>query len=334
MKIAVVGAGSWGTALAKVLSEKGHEVFLLARRSEVAEAINHRRENPQYLPGIILPAELQASVEPEVLRDRELIFWVVPCQSLRGVLKSLRDYLESDTPMISAIKGIEIESGKTPFEVLQEFFPENRALMVLSGPSFALEVANRLPTAVVLAGEDEELVRSFQEALSLPYFRIYRSLDVRGVELCGALKNIIAIAAGISDGLGLGLNARAALITRGLSEIIRLGVKLGAKSITFSGLAGLGDLVLTCTGNLSRNYTVGFRLGKGEKLSEILQDLHQVAEGLKTALAVKKLSEKHQVEMPISEAVYRILYEEESPAEVLRKLLSRPLKAEFEVLPL
>lgn len=334
MKIGVVGAGSWGTALAKVVSEKGHEVLLLARRPEIAEVINHKHENPAYLPGITLPPQLRASTDPEDLKAMELIFWVVPCQSLRQALKTLRPYLNPRVPMISAIKGLEIESGKTPLEVLREFFPENRALMALSGPNFALEVARRLPTATVLAGEDEDSVRNFQEALSLPYLRIYRSSDVRGVELCGALKNIIAIAAGISDGLGLGLNARAALITRGLMEIMRLGLKLGAKAMTFSGLAGLGDLVLTCTGKLSRNYTVGFRLGKGEKLSEILRDLHQVAEGLKTVLAVKKLSAKHRVEMPISEGVYRILYEEESPEEALRKLLSRPLKAEFEVLPL
>jgi len=333
MKIGVIGAGSWGTALAKILCEKGHQVFLLARRAEIVEAIAHRRENPSYLPGVVLPANLQASLDPEILRDRELIFWVVPSQALRETAKSLAPFVNSQAPMISAIKGLEVKTGKGPIEILKEIFPKNRALMVLSGPSFALEVAQGLPTAVVLAGEDERLVQSFQEALSLPYFRIYRSLDVRGVELCGALKNVIAIAAGIADGLRLGLNARAALITRGLSEIVRLGLRLGAQPLTFSGLAGIGDLVLTCTGKLSRNYTLGFRLGRGEKLPEILQDLHQVAEGLKTALAVKKLSEKHQVEMPISEAVYRILYQGESPMEGLRRLLSRPLKAEFEPLP-
>ncbi len=335
MKVAIVGAGSWGTALGKLLAEKGYQVWLLARRRELARAIDEERVNPEYLPGIKLPDNLRASVDPpEVFREARLVLWVIPCQSLREVARDLQRYLPADVPMISAIKGLEVETGCTPVEILKETLKTVKIFMVLSGPSFALEVARGLPTAVVLAGEEESSVCKVQERLSAPYFRVYRSHDVRGVELCGALKNVIAIAAGISDGLGLGLNARAALITRGLSEIIRLGLKWGAHPLTFSGLAGLGDLVLTCTGKLSRNYTVGVRLGQGEKLPQILTSLHQVAEGVKTAEAVKCLAEDLGVEMPISEAVYRILYEGEDPAEALKKLLARPLKAEFETFPL
>ncbi len=334
MEIVIVGAGSWGTALGKIWAEKGHRVKLLARRKELAEVINSRRENPDYLPGIVLPESLRAETEPSVvLKGGDLIVWAVPCQKLRDVALLLRDYLPSAKPMLSAVKGLEVETLKTPVEILEEVFGEGNFL-VLSGPSFAAEVARGLPTAVVLAGEEKSALSEWQEALSCPGFRIYRSHDRRGVELCGALKNVMAIAAGICDGLELGLNARAALITRGLAEIMRLGLKLGANPLTFSGLAGLGDLVLTCTGRLSRNYRVGFRLGKGEELSTILRTLGQVAEGVETVKAVKKLSDRLNLEMPITKAVFQVLYEGEPPQQALTKLLSRPLKAEFAPLPL
>ncbi|MBX6422138.1 NAD(P)H-dependent glycerol-3-phosphate dehydrogenase [Thermosulfurimonas sp. F29] len=329
MKITVVGAGSWGTALGKIWAEAGHRVTLLARRSAVAENINVRRENPDYLPGIKLPPGLRATTDPgKALKGADLVVWAVPCQRLREVVSTLRNHLPPGGPFLSVIKGLEVAGLRTPLEVLREVL-ERGLFMVLSGPSFALEVARGLPTAVVLAGEDEGTVSRWQEALATERFRIYRSRDVRGVELCGALKNVVAIAAGISDGLGLGLNARAALITRGLAEIMRLGIRLGADPLTFSGLSGLGDLVLTCTGNLSRNYTVGYRLARGESLQTVLHSLGQVAEGVETVKAVRKLAHELSIEMPITEAVYRILYAGEPPEVALKGLLERPLKPEF-----
>ncbi|RUM87682.1 MAG: glycerol-3-phosphate dehydrogenase [Thermodesulfatator sp.] len=333
MKIAILGAGSWATALGKVWAEKGHEVRLLARRSTVVQAINSRRVNPDYLPGITLPASLKASLDPEeVLKGAEAVVWAVPAQALREVAQGLQGSISPEKPLISAIKGMEITTLKTPTEILREFFPENPC-GVLSGPSFAWEVAQGLPTAVVLAFEEEFLARGLQEKLSSPVFRLYRSRDVRGVELCGAIKNVIAIAAGISDGLELGLNARAALITRGLAETMRLGLSLGAEPLTFSGLAGLGDLVLTCTGKLSRNYRVGYRVGQGESLPEVLHSLKQVAEGVYTVKALYRFVQGSKLELPISQGVYQVLYQGEPPQEVLKRLLSRPLKAEFEPPP-
>ena len=329
MKIGLWGAGSWGTALGKVWAEKGLEVWLWARNTELVEAINTKAQNPVYLPGVSLPVSLKATADFSPLLEAELWVWAVPCQALRSVLEKVALLNPPPIPMISAIKGLEITTGKTPCEVLEEFFPSHPKL-VLSGPSFAQEVAQGLPTAVVLAGSKKELVQRLQEILSLPYFRIYRSGDLKGVELCGAVKNVIAIAAGISDGLALGLNARAALITRGLNEMRRLGAQLGAQPMTFSGLAGIGDLVLTCTGPLSRNYRVGKELGQGKDLGKILQGLGQVAEGVETVKALHRWIRKWQVEMPISEAVYRVLYEGEPPLTALKKLLARPLKAEFE----
>ncbi len=331
MKITVVGGGSWGTALAKILAEKELEVYILVRRSAVSEAINKERENPFYLPGIKLPKKLRAVLDPEIaFRDSEVVLWVIPSFALRDVVKSYKKFAEKVAYHISGIKGIDLKTEKTPYVILKEELSESSKVFVLGGPSFAKEVAKELPTAVVLAGENEEETRKMQELLALPYFRVYRSDDPLGVEIASALKNVIAIASGISDGLGLGLNARASLITRGLLEIIRLGTKLGGNLYTFYGLAGMGDLVLTCTGALSRNYQVGFRLGRGESLEDILEDLRQVAEGVKTAKVVKKLAEKFKVELPICEEVYRVLYKKESPKVCLKRLLSRSLKKEFE----
>ncbi|OAG27552.1 NAD(P)H-dependent glycerol-3-phosphate dehydrogenase [Thermodesulfatator autotrophicus] len=333
MKVVIIGAGSWGTALGKLLAEKGKDVYLLARRKEVCESINKRHENPFYLPRIKLPNNLKATVEPNVLRKSELIVLAVPSHALRKTLKSLRDYLpEKPVPLVSTIKGIEEETLATMSQVIKDvLFPEWHSFYtVLSGPSFAEEVARRLPTAVTIAGYEEEITSFVQKTFASQYFRTYRSLDVMGVELAGALKNVIAIAVGISDGLELGLNARAALITRGLAEISRLGVKLGANPLTFSGLAGMGDLVLTCTGSLSRNRTVGLRLGRGEKLKDILAGLTQVAEGVRTTASVRKLAQKVNVETPICEAVYQVLYKKENPYDMVSTLLSRKLKQEFD----
>ncbi len=329
MRIGIIGAGSWGTALAKLFREKGHDVTLLARSPKVCDEINAKLTNSRYLPGIRLPQGIKATTAVEEFAEGSEVFvWAVPCQALRGVAGGLRSFLRDGVPLVSSIKGIEVETGRIPTEILKEVFPRSPVL-VLSGPSFALEVAKGLPTAVVLASTHSALAEELQREFSTANFRVYRSEDVVGVEVCGALKNVIAIASGICDGLKLGLNARAALITRGLTELMRFGVKLGASSLTFSGLAGLGDLVLTCTGRLSRNYTVGYRVAQGESLEEVLKDLGQVAEGVETVKAVRRLSRSLSVEMPISEGVYEILFEDKSPLEVLKRLLSRPLKAEF-----
>lgn len=332
VKIAVIGAGSWGTALANLLAKKGLSVVLLARREEVAHAIGERHENPFYLPGISLSSRLKATTEAEeILPKAEVIVFAVPSHALRETIRQLKPLLKNPVPLVSTIKGIEEKTQATMSQVLAEELGSSWQAMftVLSGPSFAEEVAKEFPTAVTLAGYDREITTRIQKLFSCPYFRVYRSTDVIGVELAGALKNIIAIAVGISDGLKLGFNARAALITRGLAEISRLGLRLGANPLTFSGLAGLGDLVLTCTGPLSRNRSVGLRLGKGEKLSQILSDMTQVAEGVRTTASVKELSERLKVEMPITQAVYRVLYQEEDPLKMAQDLLSRELKEEF-----
>ena len=331
MKITVVGGGSWGTALAKILAEKGLDIHLLVRREVVCEAINREKENPFYLPGIKLPKNLKATLDPKIaFKDSKTVLWVIPSFALKEVVKKYKKFAEKVPYHISGIKGIDLKTEKTSFIILKEELSCDCQIFVLGGPSFAKEVAKGLPTAVVLAGEREEETKKMQELLAVPYFRVYRSDDPIGVEIAGALKNVIAIASGISDGLELGLNARASLITRGLIEIIRLGTKLGGNLYTFYGLAGMGDLVLTCTGALSRNYQVGFRLGKGEKLEDILTDLRQVAEGVKTAKVVRKFAEKFEVELPICEEVYKVLYKNESPKTCLKRLLSRSLKKEFE----
>ncbi len=331
MKVVIIGGGSWGTALAKVLAEKGHKVSLLVRRKEVEEAITRERENPFYLPGIKLPYGIEASLFPEeAFFEAELAFWIVPSFVLKDVLLRLKTFAEKVPFHISGIKGIDFESEKTPYFILKENLPSGAKVLVLGGPSFAKEVACGLPTAVVLAGDEEEVAKELQEAIAMPYFRVYRSTDPVGVEIAGALKNVIAIASGISDGLELGLNARAALITRGLVELVKLGTRLGGQISTFYGLAGVGDLLLTCTGALSRNYRVGYALGKGEKLSEILQELKQVAEGVKTSAVVHRIANRLKLELPICEAVYEVLYKGESPKKCLERLLSRALKSEFE----
>ncbi len=330
-RIAVVGGGSWGTALAKILAEKGLDVCLLVRREAVCTSINQEKENPFYLPGIKLPENLKATTDPEkAFKNCEIVLWVVPSFAIKESLERLSEFVKKIPYHISGIKGIDLKTEKTPYHILKEFLPEESRIFVLGGPSFAKEVALCLPTAVVLAGEHQEATKKMQELFAVPYFRVYRSDDPVGVEIAGALKNIIAIASGISDGLGLGLNARSALITRGLIEIIRLGTKLGGKLYTFYGLAGLGDLILTCTGALSRNYQVGYNLGKGKSLENILKDLKQVAEGVKTSKVVKKLAEFYNVEMPICEEVYRIIYQKDLPQICLQRLLSRSLKKEFE----
>ncbi len=328
LKVGVLGAGSWGSSLAKHMADAGHEVRLWARRSEHAAAIQNDRENKQYLPGYTMPDNLSAtdSIE-ETLYGAELVLSVVPSQTTRQVWKDAKNYLGDAVPVLCASKGIENGTLSMMMEVLKEELP-GHGLGFIGGPSFAKEVAAHHPTAIVIGSEDDKMAAFSQQALSSDWMRAYVTHDVIGLEVGGALKNIIAIACGCADGLGLGLNTRAALITRGLAEMSRLAVKMGGDPLTLAGLGGMGDLVLTCTGDLSRNRRVGLGLGKGKRLGEILEDMGQVAEGVKTAQSAKELSEREGIEMPISQEIYSILYENKPAREVVLALMRRSLKNE------
>ncbi|MBI5641444.1 MAG: NAD(P)-dependent glycerol-3-phosphate dehydrogenase [Nitrospirae bacterium] len=326
--ISVIGAGSWGTTLASLLVEKGYDVMIWAFEKGLAEEISSSGKNSLYLPGRELPQGLKATGDIEAaVKKARYILNVVPTQFTRSVFSQAEKYLQSDAVIISASKGIEQGTLLTVSSVLREI--SDRAVAVLSGPSFAQEVMSKLPTAVTLATVDNGDALLLQEIFNTSYFRVYTHTDMLGVELGGALKNVIAIASGISDGLGLGHNARAALITRGLAEIIRLGECMGADQKTFSGLSGLGDLVLTCTGPLSRNYSVGKSLGQGMKLRDILSSTRSVAEGVTTALSAYELSKKYGVEMPIVEQVHEVIYKDKDAAEAVHMLMNRALKSEF-----
>ncbi|MBS0151543.1 MAG: NAD(P)-dependent glycerol-3-phosphate dehydrogenase [Nitrospira sp.] len=330
-KMCVIGAGAWGTALAKHLAEKGVEVRLWAYERDVVHAINTSQENPIFLKGVVLPQALIAtsSLEEATSSCDGLVF-VVPSHATRSVLQNLKPFLSDPIPLICATKGIEEETAKLMTQVMEDELPlsMHNALMVLSGPSFAAELSAGRPTAVCLAGRNAPLVQRFQNALMTPGLRVYADSDPLGVQLGGALKNVMALAAGVIDGLELGLNARAALITRGLAEIIRLGIAMGADPRTFYGLSGVGDLVLTCTGALSRNHSVGVRLGKGERLETIVTGMQAVAEGIRTARAALTLALRHQVEMPIIQEINAVLYENKSCRQAVSDLMERDAKLE------
>lgn len=326
--IAVIGAGSWGTTLASLLSKKGFDVIIWARRKEVAESITYAKQNPDYLPDIKLSNSLIATTDIfEAVKKARYIVSAVPTQYIRAVFSPLVNQIETEVVIISVSKGIEKDSLKTPSMILKELF--QRDIYVLSGPSFAVEVAKEKPTAVTVSGMDRTRRLILQEIFSTNYFRVYEHDDLIGAEVGGAVKNVIAIAAGVCDALQLGANAKAALITRGLHEIMRLGRKMGAKEITFSGLSGIGDLFLTCTSKLSRNYMVGYRIGCGESIEEISKSMKSVAEGVETSFSLMKLSETLQIEMPITTEVYRVLYKGKNPKEAVESLMNRTLKPEF-----
>ncbi|PKL50257.1 MAG: glycerol-3-phosphate dehydrogenase [Nitrospira bacterium HGW-Nitrospira-1] len=326
--ISVIGAGSWGTTLACLLAEKEYDVSLWAFEKDLVETINNTGINSVYLPDVQLPANLKVTHDiEEAVKKSRYILNVVPTQFTRAVFKNAVKYIPENAVIISASKGIEQGTLLTVSSILKEITGHQTA--ALSGPSFAREVINKLPTAVTLATEDPDTGLILQEIFNTHYFRVYTHTDMLGVELGGALKNVIAIASGITDGMGLGHSARAALITRGLVEIVRLGVSMGADERTFSGLSGLGDLVLTCTGPLSRNYSVGVSLGKGLKLKEILSSTKSVAEGVATALSAFELSRKQGIEMPIVEQIYEVIYKEKSPVAAVSMLMNRTLKPEF-----
>lgn len=334
--IAVLGAGAWGTAIAAGLAGAGHHVTLCARRPEHAAAMRARRENAAYLPGIALPEALEVSDRwAEASRASEIVVMAVPSHFARAAMTPLGAALGAHTTLVSVAKGIEEDSLKTMSAMLVEVAPAVRRIAALSGPSFAAEVARGKPAAVVAASSDEEVARAVQELFASRTLRVYRSTDVVGVELAGAAKNVIAVAAGISDGLDLGSSARAALITRGLAELGRLASRAGGRTETMAGLAGLGDLVLTCTGDLSRNRALGLRLGRGESgaggagATPKAGAGHPVAEAMSNARAIRRLAERLGVEMPIVAAVCRVLYEGASANAMVGELLSRGLKAEF-----
>ena len=333
MKIGVIGAGAWGTALANLLAHKGFDVDLWAFEKEVCANILEGRENKIFLPGITLSPNIHPSNDlDQVAANKDMLLLVVPSHVFRSVAVKLVHHPAEETMIVTASKGIENKTHLTMAGILEQLLPPRlkTRIAALSGPSFAKEVANKIPTLVTVAAFDHEVGKAVQSTFATPYFRLYTSRDVVGVEIGGALKNVMAIAAGISDGLGLGYNTRAAMITRGLTEIQRLGIRLGADPKTFMGLAGMGDLVLTCTGDLSRNWTLGHKIGQGMKLEAILSDMVTVAEGVKTTKSVYNMSRKLGVEMPIAEQVYRMLYEDLDPKEALQTLMGRDLRQELD----
>jgi len=330
MKTAVLGAGAWGTALAHMLADNGVDTVLWSRNQSVVDDIRENRLNSRYLPGVDLSPRLKAETDIETaLHGAQCHLLVIPSQHIRSALEDFRDLLPENPIIVCASKGIELGTLKPLSKVVSEALEGKRPrYAMLSGPSFAAEVSRKLPTSVSLGCEDHELGRELQSALSTQFFRVYFTPDFRGVELGGAVKNVMAIAAGIADGLEFGHDARAAIITRGLAEMSRLGLAMGGQQRTFMGLSGMGDLVLTCTGDLSRNRQVGLKLGQGRSLDDIIGEMNAVAEGVKTTQSLYDLSQKLDVVLPITEQVYKILYKDKDPARAVEDLMNRELKDE------
>lgn len=327
-RCAVIGAGAWGTALADLLARSGHEVILWAREADVVESINLHHRNDRFLAGPILAPSLRATADlTEAVHGAEVVSYVAPSHVLRQVVRAHADAVPPDATVVVATKGIERDSLAIMTDVVGEELPGHE-IVALSGPSFAAEVAARQPTAVVAASSQLAVAERVQQVFSTDSFRVYANDDVVGVELGGALKNVMAVATGMAEGLGLGFNSRAALITRGLAEMTRLGVALGARPSTFAGLAGMGDLVLTCTGSLSRNRSVGMEVGQGSTLDEVLATRETVAEGVTTAASANALAQREGVEMPIVFAVHRILFEGSPPRLAIEEMMGRELRPE------
>lgn len=329
-RCAVYGTGSWGTAFAMVLADAGCEVTLWGRRAALVDAVNNGRTNPDYLPGVELPASVRATTDPaEAARGAEFAVLAVPAQTLRANLAEWAPLLPAETVLVSLMKGVELGTAKRMSEVIEEVakVPAER-VAVLTGPNLAKEIAARQPAAAVVACADEEVARRFQAACHTPYFRPYTNTDVVGCELGGAVKNVIALAVGIATGMGLGDNAKASLITRGLAETTRLGLAMGADAHTFAGLAGMGDLVATCSSPLSRNNTFGTNLGRGMSLEETIAVTKQTAEGVKSCESVLDLARRHGVDMPLTETVVEIVHEGKQPMVALKELMSRTAKSE------
>lgn len=332
-KVTILGAGSWGTALGMVLADNGHEVRLWSFNEEQVNEINNKKTNENYLPGIQLQENIRAYGDLQTaLEDIETIVIAVPTKAVREVVQKVVRVLKEPVTVVHVCKGIEPNTLKRVSEMIQEEMPSNlmKDLVVLSGPSHAEEVSRTQPTTVAVSSENIQAAEAIQDLFMNNNFRVYTNEDIVGVEIGGALKNIIALAAGISDGLGYGDNAKAALITRGLAEITRLGTKMGANPLTFLGLTGIGDLIVTCTSVHSRNWRAGNALGKGQTLDEILSDMGQVVEGVRTTKAAVQLAEKYNVSMPISSILYKVLFENVKPKEAVDELMSRRKTHEME----
>jgi len=333
ISIGVIGAGSFGTALAKLLGEKGHDVRLWVFEEDLCDRMLQSRVNDVYLPGVKLPPNVRPTPElGETVKGRDMLLSVVPSQYVRPVMTRLAPLLDEQIPLVSATKGIEVDTLMLMSDVLEEVLPDGyrENLAYISGPSFAKEIAKGMPAAVSVASFNDALSRRVQEIFSSTIFRCYTNPDVVGIELGGSLKNVIAVTVGIGDGMELGQSARAGLITRGLAEITRLGIRKGAHPLTFLGLSGVGDLVLTCCGDLSRNRSVGLALGRGKTIREVLAEMKMVAEGVNTTRAAYDMAKKYNVEVPIIEQTYAILYEDKPAREALIDLMSRTLKSEVE----
>ena len=333
LKIGVVGAGSWGTALANLLATKGYAIDWGVFEKDLCQQLKETRENYLFLPGVTLSDNLKPTNDlRQAVENKDMVLIVVPSHVMREVAEQMKPHINDAAVLVCASKGIENETQLTMSGVIDEALGGigDHRFAVLSGPSFAKEVVEGHPTAVTVASKDANSAKMVQLAFATPAFRVYTNEDVIGVELGGSVKNVIAIAAGMIDGLGLGLNTRAALITRGMTEMRRLGLAMGAKPRTFTGLAGFGDLVLTCTGDLSRNHTVGKKIGQGMKLKDVLADMRMVAEGVKTARSLYNLSRRLEVEMPISHAIYYILHKDLDPKDAVHQLMTRNLKNELD----
>jgi glycerol-3-phosphate dehydrogenase (NAD(P)+) len=329
-RIAIIGAGSWGTALAVIAARAGHEVQLWSRNQEVVSSINAQHLNPSYLTSVQIPSSVVASNEIDaVLNHAEHVLFAAPSHAARELFTTMAPHLDETAVVVSVAKGIEVETGERISEIFKEVAVASHSFVCLSGPSFASEVVTGHPTAIVAASKDAAAARAVQNDLSFENLRIYTNADVIGTEIGGSVKNVMAIAAGMAAGLGFGSNSVAALITRGLAEIMRLARREGAQVETLMGLAGLGDLVLTCTGTLSRNRFVGEELGKGKRLEEITAELTEVAEGINTARAVKKLADRAGLEMPITNEVNAVLYDGKPARDAVAELMSRPLREEI-----
>jgi len=328
--IGVIGAGSWGTCLANLLAKQGHNVVLWAYEKDLVERMQHSRINDLYLPDIPLSENLSFSYQLSEVANRKCILLVPPSQLMRSVVSQMVDYIRDDAIIVSASKGIENDTLLIMSDVLQQILPQklHQRTAFLSGPTFAREVAEEQPSAVVAAAQNQQIAAQVQEIFNTSYFRVYTNNDIVGVEVGGALKNVMALAAGVCDGLGYGCNTRAALITRGLADMKRIGLAMGANADTFAGLTGIGDLVLTCTGDLSRNRSVGFKLGQGQTLNEILASMNMVAEGVKTTLSTYQLAKKLGIDAPIVNQMYAILYQDKDPRQAVIELMQRELKAE------
>jgi glycerol-3-phosphate dehydrogenase (NAD(P)+) len=326
-KLSVIGAGAWGTTLSILAAENKHSVTIWSYEEDVAKSINDLRENKKYLNGFQLSQNIDSTTDLKKAASSDIIILSTPSQYLREILRKFSGFIKKDALIISAVKGLEIETQKRMSEVTKEELP-CKNIAVISGPNISKEIARGLPAATVAASTDIEIAKLVQQILNSSRFRVYTNTDVTGVELGGALKNVIAIAAGVADGLMLGNNAKSALMVRGITEIMRLGVAMGGKSETFSGLSGIGDLITTCESTLSRNHQVGVEIAKGRKLKDIITKMYDVAEGVPTSKAAREISRRLKIEMPITEEVYSVLYEGKDPFKAISSLMQRELKNE------